>query len=101
MFQDYIRAGVQASLARVQAVEHTLPELDRQQAWHLLSFALDLPEVWDETRALLLALAPKMEQAGFRMEWLVYLMEGHRRSQTYADWKPVLNANCKWASSTA
>lgn len=85
MFQDYIRAGVQASLARVQVVEHTLPELDRQQAWHLLSFALDLPEVWDETRALLLALAPKMEQAGFRQAWMVYLQEGLRMARQLGD----------------
>lgn len=83
-FHQYIRAGVQASLARVQA-EHVVPETDRQQAWHILSFALNVPEVWDVTRALLLVLAPKMEQAGFREEWLCYLEQGLRQSQKLGD----------------
>ncbi len=87
VFQDYIRAGVQASLARVQAAEHIVPELDRQQAWHMLSFALDVPEVWDVTCALLLALAPKMEQAGFRQAWMVYLVEAHKQSKNWNDWQ--------------
>lgn len=85
IFQQYIRAGVQASLARVQAAEYEVPETDRQQAWHMLSFALDAPEAWDTTRALLLALAPKMELAGFRDEWLPYLEQGVQASKQHGD----------------
>ncbi len=84
-FHQYIRAGVQASLARVQAAEPVVPEADRQQAWHMLSFALDVPAVWDVTRELLLALAPKMELAGFREEWLPYLEQGVQASQQHDD----------------
>jgi len=76
LFVNYIIAGLEASLARVDAAQYTLPEADRQQAWHLLSFALKLVDPWPVTRKLLIALAPKMEAAGFRTEWLPYLQKG-------------------------
>ena len=75
-FINYIIAGVKESLARVEAAEYAVPEIDRQQAWHLLSFALKVEEAWPVTRELLLALAPKMELAGFREEWIPYLEQG-------------------------
>lgn len=84
-FHHYIRAGVQASLARVRSAEHVVPEVDRQQAWHILSFALNVPEVWEVTRVLLLSLAPKMEQAGFREEWIPYLEQGLCCAQNLGD----------------
>jgi tetratricopeptide (TPR) repeat protein len=85
-FQQFIHAGLRASLARVQAAEPIVPEVERQQAWHMLSFALGAPEVWEATRSLLLALAPKMEQAGFRQEWLPYLEQGVQVSQHQQDY---------------
>lgn len=84
-FGRYIAAGLQEMLARVAATEHLVDEDDRQQAWHLLSFALDVETVWPMTRDLLLALAPKMEQAGFRTDWLVYLEQGIQASQQRCD----------------
>lgn len=85
LFHTYISAGVQASLAHVQAVAYIVPEASRQQAWHILSFALNVPEAWPETRELLLALAPKMEQAGFREEWIPYLKKGLACAQAAND----------------
>lgn len=85
LFTNYISAGVQASLDRVRAAEYTVPEADRQQAWHILSFALDAPTAWQVTRELLLALAPKMEQAGFREEWIPYLEKGLHCAQNIGD----------------
>ncbi len=85
LFTNYIIAGVEASLARVQAAEHVVPESDRQQAWHLLSFGLKLDDAWPVTRELLLALAPKMELAGFREEWIPYLEKGIQCAQKVGD----------------
>ncbi|MEZ4869335.1 MAG: tetratricopeptide repeat protein [Caldilineaceae bacterium] len=84
-FGRYIEAGLQEMLTRVAATENLVDEEDRQQAWHLLSFALDVEVSWPATRALLLALAPKMEQAGFRADWLLYLEQGVQASRQQCD----------------
>lgn len=76
LFNNYIIAGVEASLARARVAEYVVPEADRQQAWHLLSFAFKVEAAWPVARALLFALAPKMELAGFREEWIPYLEKG-------------------------
>jgi len=105
LFTDYLSAALAESLARVRTSEGTLPETTRRQAWHLLSFALNgadrgqpstahaLPDTWSQTGALVLALAPKMEQAGFREEWVVYLTAAHQASEARADW--WLAAHCE------
>lgn len=84
LFTHYIIAGVEASLARVQAA-YVVPETDRQQAWQILSFAFKLEDAWPMARALLLTLAPKMEMAGFREEWIPYLAKGLHCAQTVGD----------------
>lgn len=85
LFTNYIIAGITALLARVQAAAYVVPEADRQQAWHLLSFGLKLDDAWPVTRELLLALAPKMELAGFREEWIPYLEKGIQCAQKVGD----------------
>ena len=72
LFTNYIIAGVGASLARVRTAEYVVADVDRQQAWHLLSFALKVEEAWPVTRALVVALAPKLELAGCREDWIPY-----------------------------
>jgi tetratricopeptide (TPR) repeat protein len=52
---------------------------------HTLAFALQLPDAWPMTRDLLLILAPKMEQAGYRDEWKAYLEMGIHQSLTFND----------------
>ena len=85
LFTNYIIAGITALLVRVQAAAYVVPEADRQQAWHLLSFGLKLDDAWPVTRELLLALAPKMELAGFREEWIPYLVKGIQCAQKVGD----------------
>jgi tetratricopeptide (TPR) repeat protein len=81
LFKTYVVRSVQATLVRVNAETHILPEEGRERALHVLTYAFELPEAWPYTRELLLALAPKMEQAGHRDDWIPYLEEGVRLSQ--------------------
>ncbi len=93
LFTNYIIAGITALLARVRAAAYIVPEADRQQAWHLLSFGLKLDDAWPVTRDLLLALAPKMELAGFREEWIPYLVKGIQCAQKVGD--DLVAAECE------
>ncbi len=70
-----------------------VPDANRQQTWHLLSFALKSAEAWPATRALLLALAPKLEMAGFRENWIPYLATGCQVAQQQDDGEVV--AECE------
>jgi tetratricopeptide (TPR) repeat protein len=85
IFRGYIVKSTQHILARVRQAETILPSADCDQALHTLSFALKLPEAWPDTRDLLLTMAPKMEQAGFRDEWMPYLEQGIQQSQQFSD----------------
>ncbi|MEZ4710935.1 MAG: tetratricopeptide repeat protein [Caldilineaceae bacterium] len=69
----------------VQAIPHVPPPDVREQAVHLLDLALQLDESWPAARDLLLELAPKMEQAGHRDDWLPFLIQGINRSQRERD----------------
>ncbi|MCB9156005.1 MAG: tetratricopeptide repeat protein [Caldilineaceae bacterium] len=85
LFIEYVIGGVRASLAQVQAHEYVVPDAVREQAWHVLSFALDVDAAWEVTKELLLELAPKMELMGFRETWIPYLEQGVRKSQEQQD----------------
>jgi tetratricopeptide (TPR) repeat protein len=85
IFRGYIVRNTQDVLDRVRQAGTILPPAERDQALHTLSYALKLPEAWPDTRALLLTMAPKMEQAGYRDEWMPYLEEGIQQSQTLDD----------------
>ncbi|MFN8441901.1 MAG: tetratricopeptide repeat protein [Caldilineaceae bacterium] len=50
-----------------------------------MSYALGVPAAWEFTRKLLLALAPKMEQAGHRHDWLPYLERATDLSEQLGD----------------
>jgi tetratricopeptide (TPR) repeat protein len=93
LFHAYIQKGLQQALERVRAAEPLVPEADRQQAWHLLSYAFNVDAAWPATRDLMLALAPKMEQAGQREEWIAYLEQGLRQSQAVGD--SLTTAECQ------
>ena len=85
IFRGYIVRNTQDILARVQQAGAILPPAEREQALHTLSYALKLPEAWPDTRTLLLTMAPKMEQAGYRDEWMPYLAQGIQQSQYLDD----------------
>lgn len=85
IFRGYIVRSTQHMLSRIRQAETILPSEERDQALHTLSYALKLSEAWPDTRDLLLIMAPKMEQAGYRDEWIPYLEEGVQRSEQWHD----------------
>lgn len=57
----------------------------RERARNVLRYVLEEEGAWTATRDLLLAMAPKMERAGYRGEWLQDLMAGLAQSQRRGD----------------
>ena len=74
LFHRYISRSVEAVTTRLGPEIYELSQETREQAWHLLNYALQLAEGWEVARHLLLALAPRMERDGFRHEWLPFLV---------------------------
>jgi tetratricopeptide (TPR) repeat protein len=85
IFERYVCAGLRQSLRRVQGIGPRVPEGERQQAWHILSYGLAIDGAWAEARDLLLSLSPMMEQAGFRDDWIAYLTIGFERAQAQGE----------------
>lgn len=85
LFRRYIAKSVQITLASIPQDAAVLTEEVRERALHVLSFALKMEDVWSTTRDLLLLLAPKLEQAGYRDDWLPYLEAGLKLSQACDD----------------
>ena len=85
LFHRYIDSALRTALADLTTENFVLSESQRQQVWHLLSYGLVVQESWPQVRDLLLALAPKMEQAGFRDEWLAYLGSGLVQARSLGD----------------
>ena len=85
LFRQYVVRSVATTHAAVAAQPLALADEPREQALHVLSFALKLEEAWPDTRDLLLLLAPKMEQAGHRDDWVTYLQRGLVCSQQHND----------------
>lgn len=85
LFRRYVQKSARAALARLQQAGTTFPVEVRDRALHVLSFALQVDEAWPAARDLLLALAPKMEMAGYRDDWLPYLQQGLASSRQAND----------------
>ena len=84
IFERYIGRGLRQSLRRVQDIP-VVPETERQQAWHVLSYGLAVDGAWTDARDLLLSLSPKMEQAGFRDDWMGYLAVGLEQAAAHGE----------------
>jgi tetratricopeptide (TPR) repeat protein len=84
-FKAYLRRNLLYTVRLVQATEQLLTDEVRTQALHTLSYALGERELWPLVRALLLALAPKMELGGHREDWLPYLQQGLAQSKVLGD----------------
>lgn len=82
LFDTYVVAGVEASLVRAGEATHPLTDNERQQAWHMLSYALAIEDAWSVASQLLLTLAPKMAYSGYWSEWIPYLERGLVQSRT-------------------
>jgi tetratricopeptide (TPR) repeat protein len=85
IFERYVCSGLRQSLHRVNRNGPRVPEEERQQAWHILSYGLAIDGAWVEARDLLLSLSPMMEQAGFRDDWISYLTVGFERAQAQGE----------------
>lgn len=85
LFETYTEKSVRRLLERARRVDTLLPVEERAQTVHTLDYALKLPAAWPATRELLLTIAPQMEQAGHRDEWLPYLEQGIELSRQIGD----------------
>lgn len=84
-FSDVLIDALVDATRRVHDAESRLPEAEREDAWHLLSYAFDQNAAWQETRQLVFALAPRMELAGFREDWINYLQTAASRGASHND----------------
>ncbi len=85
IFRGYIHKSTEFALKNIEQAGLVLPRDLAEQALRILSFSLKLPETWSEVRELLVIMAPKMELAGYRDEWIPYLEEGIRQSVVQED----------------
>ena len=85
LFGTYIIARAKHLLGRVQQDDFVRSTSAQQQLMHTLQYALQWSDAWPDTRDLLLASAPLMEQAGYREEWGQYLKQGIAQSQQVDD----------------
>ena len=88
-YADHFRANIvratHHALQRVEGAGRGMAEEARQFALNTLSYALELPEAWPAVSRLLLALAPRMEQAAHRDEWLTFLERGLAQGERLGD----------------
>jgi tetratricopeptide (TPR) repeat protein len=84
-FRSYLRRNLIYVQRQVSAVDQQLPNELRVQALHTLSYGMGERDLWPLVRALLLAVAPKMELGGHREDWLPYLQQGLAQSQAMQD----------------
>lgn len=75
-FRAFIGHALNHALQRLPTATEGLDQEGRAFAFHALGYGLRYAPVWPETRALLLALALPLEQAGYRHEWIPYLEQG-------------------------
>ena len=85
LFQGYVRRSVRLALMEARATQAGLSVEQREQGLQALTFALDASDVWPQARDLLVALAPKLEQAGWREEVVPYLQRGIQVSEIAGD----------------
>lgn len=76
LFQHYLLRRTERLLDQVAADDQLLDEEVRSKALAALEFALESQDAHAVAGKLLLAMAPKMERAGFRDEWISYLEKG-------------------------
>lgn len=85
LFRSYI-------IQRLNALRDVVPQdafvrsrPSQEQALRVLDYALTEPTAWGSTRELLLLMGPKMEQAGYRVGWIHFLLSGIEQSHRQND----------------
>ncbi len=86
-FQQCISATTEHLLVQVQQPDFRLTDAVREQALHTLSYALKAAAVWPVARDLVLRLAPLMEQAGQRHDWMPYLTRTLENGRQQGEWQ--------------
>lgn len=86
-FKELLVRGAAVAQARIDAEGPTASISDdaRARAQNVLSYTLKEATAWPAARDLLLTMAPKMEAAGYRQEWLAYLNDGLWQSEQQGD----------------
>lgn len=86
-FQGFLCQALIVALRYVEAGGENAPltPAARSRAMNLLQYAFNDKTLWRETCELLLALAPKMERAGYREEWLPRLETGVKIADANGD----------------
>lgn len=84
-FKKYLQRNIGYVQKLVESSDHNFSEEVCKQALHTLSYAIGQRELWQSVRMLFLALAPKMELAEHREDWLPYLRRGLVESKQMAD----------------
>jgi len=85
VFKQYITNRVKQSLSIVQGDRFVHSPVDQEKLLHLLDYALQECNDWPIVCKLLLTAAPLLEQAGFRKNWIPYLMKGVRKCERVGD----------------
>lgn len=85
LFRHYVVRGARQALVAVEGAAAGLGDEGREQALHTLTYVLGMPEAWPLARDLLVALAPLLERAGYRDNWIPYLEQGIARCQMLDD----------------
>lgn len=78
-------AVVARQCIEVEGNNAPISDAARERALNILSYTLQEVEAWAATRDLLLTMAPKMEMAGYRTDWIQYLQQGLAQSQRWED----------------
>lgn len=85
LFHKLILKRTRHALDAVSRARETLSPKTQQLVLGSLDYALELPEAWPLVSEMLRIAAPSMEHAGYRNEWIPYLLQGIRRSQESGD----------------
>ncbi len=85
LFKEYVVRSAQAMRDLLDQPWTRLPDEVREQALHTLDYALQLDAAWPAAGEVLCQLAPLMEKAGYRTEWLPYLSRGLAVGQAQQD----------------
>jgi tetratricopeptide (TPR) repeat protein len=84
-YATFVARALQLALDGVLATPGLLPEERVEHAFHMLDMTLRDGRLWPQVRELLLALAPKLEQAGGHDQWPWYLNRGLQQSEQQGD----------------
>ncbi len=85
VFRQYIQRSAQVALETVRSAGPVLPAEQREQSLYTLEFAMSLPAAWPEARDLLITLAPRLDQAGMRLDAALFIQRGIEQCQAEGD----------------